>query len=69
MRIKSVKVKQLAVCLTSSSGEGGSGMGMSRGAWSNVRSVMLKASSWKHTHTHTREESDDQRLKVIEVVC
>lgn len=37
--------------LTSSSGDGGSGMGMSRGAWSDDMSVILKASSWKHTDT------------------
>lgn len=32
--------------LTSSSGEGGSGMGMSSGAWSEDMSVMLRTSSW-----------------------
>lgn len=40
------KINVLGVLLTSSSGTGGSGMGMSKGAWREERSVMQKSSSW-----------------------
>lgn len=39
------QINVLGVLLTSSSGTGGSGMGMSKGAWREERSVMQKSSS------------------------
>lgn len=48
--------------LTSSSGEGGSGMGMSRGALREAVSVMLKPSSWQNNQIKDKhkDKSEEQ---------
>ena len=49
---------EAAASLTSSSGDGGSGMGMSRGAWSEDMSVMLRLSSCKEKKRQNKRDVD-----------